>query len=80
MDLKQALRDPERAVEIAQMRTISSSSAIQIHPQARFHRLATFTQVSTRLRQGFKAYGDSSEQSRSPHKFVLQRPPHVCHL
>jgi hypothetical protein len=72
--------DPERAVEIARMRTISSSYAVRIHRDARFHRFARFTQMLTRRRQGVNTYGDSSEQSSSPQKFVLQETPHVCHL
>jgi hypothetical protein len=62
MDLKQALRDPASADEIARMRTISSSHAVRIYREARFHRLATSTQVPTRRRQGVDTYGDLSEQ------------------
>ena len=71
--------DLERAVEIARIRTVSSSRALRIRRNARSHCLGTFTQVPIRRRQRVNSYGDSSEQSRSPRKSVLRETPHVCH-
>jgi hypothetical protein len=71
--------DLERAVEIARIRTVSSSYAVRVRRNARSYCLGTFTQVPTRRRHRVNAYGDSSEQSRSPRKSVLRETPHVCH-
>ena len=71
--------DLERAVEIARIRTVSSSWALRIRRNARSHYLGTFTQVPTRRHHRVNTYGDSSEQSRSFRKSVLRETPHVCH-
>jgi hypothetical protein len=71
--------DLECAVEIARIRTVSSSRAVRVRRNARSHCLGTFTRVPTRRRHPVNAYGDSSEQSRSPRKSVLRETPHVCH-
>ena len=71
--------DLERAVEIARIRTVSSSYAVRVRRNARSHCLGTFTRVPTRRRRRVNTYGDSSVQSRSPGKSLLRETPHVCH-